>query len=292
MVKGWQRWVVERLVGWLSRASLASAQRVGWWLGWLWWLAAPRYRRDLAATLAAAGIGEARLRRQAVGAGGVQIVEALWLWRQPLPKLLAHVRAVVGWEAVEALRRDGRGLLFLTPHLGCFEITSLWAGQFLPLTVLYRPPRQTWLAEWLYAGRARGGVQLAPANARGVRQLVTALRRGEAVGLLPDQTPKAGEGIWAPFFGQLAWTMTLAARLSQIAQVATVMVWGERLPGGEGFRLHFEPIEWATADEPLPARVVAINRAVEALIRRAPQQYLWGYPRFKAPAGVPEPAEK
>jgi KDO2-lipid IV(A) lauroyltransferase len=286
----WQERLAQTLFAHLPR-SLAGAQRLGWVLGWLWWLASPRYRADLAGTLATAGMTNPRLHRQAIGACGVQIVEALWVWQQPWPDVLDTVREVVGWEAVEAARGRGGGLLFLTPHLGCFEITSLWAGERLPITILYRPPRQPWLAKWLTAGRARGGVTLAPAELRGVRQLVAALRRGEAVGLLPDQTPKAGEGVWAPFFGHPAWTMTLAARLSLIDRVTTVMVWGERLPHGTGFRLHFWPLLWSAAEEPLPERVAAINRAVEATICLAPDQYLWGYPRFKRPAGVPQPAQ-
>ncbi len=288
----WRTWLAQGLFAALSRLSLAAAQRLGWFLGWGWWLASPRYRSDLAQTLAAAKMANRRLHRQAIGAAGVQIVEALWVWSQPLTQVLDTVCEVLGWEAVEAARARGAGLLFLTPHLGCFEITSLWTSQWLPLTVLYRPSRQPWLAKWLIAGRARGGVTLAPAELSGVRQLVAALRRGEAVGVLPDQIPKAGEGVWAPFFGRPAWTMTLAARLSLMPQVATVMVWGERLPRGAGFRLHFWPITWSAAAESLPERAAAINRALEQAIGRAPEQYLWGYPRYRVPAGVAAPQQE
>ena len=274
------------VIGLLRRLDLRGAQRLGRLLGWVWWLASPRYRRDLDKTLATAGMRRRTLRRRVIGESGAQIVEALWLWLHPFEEVLAEVRAVEGWDQVCAAREAGQGILFLTPHLGCFEITSLWAGQFVPLTVLYRPPRIAELAPMMEAGRGRGGVRLAPTTRSGVRQLVAALRRGEAVGLLPDQTPKAGEGVWAPFFGQPAWTMTLAARLSLLFHVTTVLVWGERLPHGEGFRLHFAPLTWSQPDATVSDRAAEINRALEAWIRRAPEQYLWGYPRFKVPVGV------
>ncbi|GAB6080514.1 lysophospholipid acyltransferase family protein [Hydrogenophilus hirschii] len=285
------RTVLLRSLRWvLSRLSLTGAQRLGRMMGWVWWLASARYRRDLAETLAYAGFAARALRRRVIGETGVQVVEALWLWLQPYAQVVSLVRSVEGWEAVRAARTGGKGILFLTPHLGCFEITSLWVAQAMPLTVLYRPPRQPELVPWLRAGRARGGVQLAPADRSGVRQLVAALHRGEAVGLLPDQTPKAGEGVWAPFFGRPVWTMTLAARLSLMRDVVTVVVWGERLPNGAGFRLHFAPVAWS-GDEAVATRAAQINRVLETWIRRAPEQYLWGYPRFKVPAGVAPPVE-
>ncbi|MDR0996465.1 MAG: lysophospholipid acyltransferase family protein, partial [Zoogloeaceae bacterium] len=190
------------------------------------------------------------------------------------------VREVVGWQHVEAAQEAGRGILFLTPHLGNFEITapaySQKAGR--PITVLYRPSK--WRAlDALMQHRAREEMHTAPADLSGVRKLFRALKRGEAVGMLPDQTPKAGEGQWLPFFGKPAYTMTLAARLSETG--ATVLLaYGERLPDGEGFCLHFErpdvPIEGDTA-----LRAQAINQEMERLILRLPGQYLWGYNRYK-----------
>ena len=115
--------------------------------------------------------------------------------------------------------------------------------------------------------------------------MLRALRRGEAVGLLPDQVPPDGLGVWAPFFGRPAYTMTLAARLVQQTHAVPLIAWGERLPGGDGYVVHVSAF-----DEPLPAdaaaqaeSAAAVNRAMERLIRQRPQQYLWGYHRYKSP---------
>jgi KDO2-lipid IV(A) lauroyltransferase len=102
------------------------------------------------------------------------------------------------------------------------------------------------------------------------------------VGLLPDQVPPAGMGQWAPFFGQAAYTMTLSARLALQTGAKVLLVWGERLSWGRGFRLHFREMQ-APLDKNLDAAVVQINQEMERLIRECPQQYLWGYGRYKQP---------
>jgi KDO2-lipid IV(A) lauroyltransferase len=134
--------------------------------------------------------------------------------------------------------------------------------------------------------RERPQLYAAPATLAGVRQMIRALRKGEMVGLLPDQVPPEGMGVWAPFFGREAYTMTLATRLVQQTGAELLLTWVERLPHGAGYVQRF----FAFA-EPLPtdgvAAATAINRAMEGLIRQCPQQYLWGYHRYKAPRAAP-----
>ena len=148
--------------------------------------------------------------------------------------------------------------------------------------MLYRPARQAALAPVIETARRREGLETAPTTLAGVRQMIKALRAGRAVGLLPDQVPPDGMGQWVPFFGQPAYTMTLAARLVLQTGATPMLVWGERLPRGQGFRLRFEPLsEPLSAD--LDTAVAQINREMERLIRQCPQQYLWGYGRYKTP---------
>jgi KDO2-lipid IV(A) lauroyltransferase len=181
------------------------------------------------------------------------------------------------------VRARGKGIIFLTPHLGCFEISALYGAQRLPLTVLYRPPKQRWLEPLMVAGRRRWQAVVAPATLRGVRMLYRALARGEAVGLLPDQAPGVGEGAWADFFGRPAYTMTLPRRLHERSGAAVIMAFAERLPRGRGYRLHLEELPGHALDE------ASLNRAIEAQVRRCPAQYLWSYNRYKAPAGAAAP---
>ena len=156
----------------------------------------------------------------------------------------------------------------------------------MPITVLFRPARQAWLRRVVDASRGRPGLETASATLSGVRQMIRALRQGQCIGLLPDQVPPVGLGVWAPFFGHPAYTMTLATRLLQQTGVAALLIWGERLPRGQGYVVHVLPapvIEAGMAPEAAAAR---INQAMEQLILLAPSQYLWGSHRYKLPRGL------
>jgi KDO2-lipid IV(A) lauroyltransferase len=198
--------------------------------------------------------------------------------------LLARVRCD-DVPVLDAAEREGRGVLFLTPHLGAFELTARFYAARAPITVLFKPPKQATLARAMAAGRNAGAMRSAPASLAGVRTLLRALRRNEAVGLLPDQVPGDGEGEWTPFFGAPAYTMTLPLRLAQASGAAVVLATGERLGWGAGWRIHLERME----ETPTPR---AVNEAMERLVRRLPPQYLWGYNRYKRPAArAPGPPE-
>jgi len=263
----------------LSRLPLPLLHNLGALVGWLAWLLSPTYRRHLAAHTALAGVAGART--AAVAEAGKAMLELPAIWLRPQDEVVARVVKVSGWELIEEAWREGRGILFLTPHLGCFEITAQYYASFKPITVLYRRPKQDWLATMVEQGRG-ANLRLASADLSGVRKLMKALKGGEAVGMLPDQAPGAGEGVWAPFFGRPAYTMTLAPRLAQSGTV--LLAYAERLHYGAGYHLKLRRPAEALTD------AAAVNRAIESLIRECPEQYLWGYNRYKKPAGAPEPA--
>ena len=267
-----------RLVsGW----PLALLHGAGGLLGWLTWLASPTYRRRFAENAAQAGYPFATV-RPAVAHAGRMAAETPRLWFGPPVPMQWQ-----GTESVDAAYAARKGVVFLTPHMGCFEITAQglaarYGPEYGPITVLYRPARQAALAPVIENARRREGLETAPTTLAGVRQMIKALRAGRAVGLLPDQVPPDGMGQWVPFFGKQAYTMTLAARLVLQTGATPMLVWGERLPRGQGFRLRFEPLsEPLSAD--LDTAVAQINREMERLIRQCPQQYLWGYGRYKTP---------
>jgi len=257
---------------------------LGTLLGWIVYAASPTYRRHLRENLAQAGFRDARVRRASIAAAGKAVMELPAIWFRPRAELMRRVHRLEGAELIDAARAEGKGIVFLTPHQGCFELTAQVAAERQPITVLYRPPKQGYLQPLIDQGRAQKNVHLAPANFAGVRQLIAALKRGEALGILPDQVPNAGEGEWAAFFGRPAYTMTLAMRLAARPNTVTLLAFGERLPRGAGYVVHVKPLPDRRAGEP-PTRW--LNRALEEQIRAHPGQYLWGYNRYKRPRGAP-----
>ena len=264
----------------LSLLPLWLLQGLGWLLGWAAFGLSAVYRQRFLANARQAGYGW-RQWLGAVGQAGALVAELprLWLGR-PVPILWD------GAQHVEAALAQGRGIVFLTPHLGCFEITAqAYAGRYgrqQPMTVLFRPARQAWLRALMASVRTRPGLQSAPTTLAGVKQMLKALRAGQSVGLLPDQVPPLGLGVWAPFFGQPAYTMTLSARLAQQTGAVVLLAWGERLPWGRGYRVHVRPLGADLPADPVAA-ATGINQAMAQLIAACPQQYLWGYARYKQP---------
>lgn len=222
---------------------------------------------------------------QTIAEAGKGITELPWVWRSPLDQVCSKVRSVQGWEHVEAAQAAGRGMIFLTPHWGSFEVFGLYVGQRMPLTNLYRAPKQAWLESLMRQGRQRGLAKLAPADVGGVRILYKALKRGEAIGLLPDQVPGNGEGEWVDFFNRPAYTMTLSGRLAQSSGAAVLLACAERLSQGRGYAIRITPLE-LDFTRSVPRQ---INLALERIIAIAPAQYLWSYNRYKVPGGVTFP---
>jgi KDO2-lipid IV(A) lauroyltransferase len=276
-----------RLFDLMACLPLGVLHRLGCVLGWMTYGLSGKYAARLRENLGHVYAGEEyrKLLHASIAETGKGVAELPWVWRRSMAEVTGSVRACHGWEHVEAAVARGKGLVFLTPHLGCFEVSALYAAERMPITVLYRPPKLSWLEPVLRSGRERGQVTLARTDVSGVRALYKALKRGEAIGLLPDQAPGKGEGEWAPFFGRPAYTMTLVGRLVESSGAAVLMAYAERLPRGEGYVIHIAPLELDTE----ASVAQQINAALEQAVRACPAQYLWSYNRYKTPAGVTAP---
>ena len=273
-----------RLFRFLAYLPLHVLHNLGAAMGWLTWLLSPIYRRNTQVFMEKAGL--LAYRNAAIAEAGKLLLEMPKLWLRPFDEVIGRVVKVSGAELVSPAPDARRGLIILTPHLGCFEIVGQYLVSRRPLTAMYRPAKQAWLEPIIQAGRG-ARIKLAPTDLSGVRRVLKALKAGEAIIMAPDQIPGKGEGTWAPFFGHPAYTMTLAARLSE-TDANVVFSYAERLPYGSGYHLHFRaptaPLQ-GTLDE----RTAQINGEIEAMIRECPAQYIWSYNRFKVPRGMQVP---
>jgi len=288
--------MLNALLGLVAALPLRTVHAIGGFFGRVVYWCSPTYRRRLNENLERAGYSDAATRREAIAGAGRQGLETPWIWKRSRDDLIART-TVADMPLVDRVLADGRPVMFLPPHLGCFEVTAQFYSAFRPeaktrpMTVLYRIPRKSILRPLVEAGRAAEGLRLAPAEMRGVRMLMKAMKNRELVGILPDQVPSRGEGVWAPFFGRWAYTMTLPARLALQFDAIVLFVYGERLPRGQGYRIHLQRLQEALTGDPAHDAAV-MNRGLESLVRQCPTQYLWGYNRYKVPAGAdPPPAQ-
>jgi len=274
------------LFRWFSCLPLPVLQACGVVLGWGVYGLSPTYRTRLATNIQRAGYGG--YLRAAIGEAGKNIAELPFIWCAAPSRVLKSA-TVKNWACVQAALSAQQGVIFLTPHLGCFEIIAQVLAANMPLTVLYRPPRKAMLKPIIEGARARANLKLAPANLSGVRTLLKALKNQGAIGLLPDQVPRHGEGVWAPFFGQPAYTMTLPGKLRQMTGAAMVLAFARRLPWGRGYEVEFIPFDPTPGTDSAQAQAHTLNSAMEHVIARCPAQYFWSYHRYKIPPGVQPP---
>lgn len=291
----------QALIGALLRLTAALPlswnHALGAFLGWLWWRIPNPLRRIAERNLTLCFPEKSpaernRLLRQNLMETGKGLLELgpLWFWSGE--QVLRLIQGpVAGEEALAAALNGKQGTILITPHLGAWELAGLYYSSRYPLTILYRPSR---LGLDAISRRARGrlGGQVAATDAGGLRALLTALRRGEALGILPDQDTGGmgdGERLFAPFFGIAACTMTLVSRLALQHRTPVLLTWAERLPRGRGYVLRLRALPEVTAATSLETSVAAMNQCIEAAVRALPTQYLWVYKRFKTrPSGEPK----
>lgn len=271
-----------------SSFPLPLLHMLGALLGWAVYGLSPDYRRKLGvhSKIAYPEDETARLHvlKGSVKHAGMALLELPFLWGLSTERGAARCTQIINWDVAERAYAKGKGIIFLTPHMGSFESTAQIFSTKAPITVLYRPNRKAELQEIIEQSRARDNVAIAPTNLGGVKILLKALKRGEAVGMLPDQVPSEGEGVWAPMFGQPAYTMTLPGKLHQATGAAIVLAVGYRKPAGQGFCLELYPGPESLSVDPVEA-ATQVNAAMEKLIRLHPEQYYWGYERYKPPKG-------
>ena len=269
-----------------SHWPLRALHAMGAAMGWLVWALSPRYRATFRANVAQAGIPFV-LARPAIAEAGRFVAELPKLWMRPQGQSCLHNVQIQGQAHAEAAFSAGRGVIFFGPHAGSFELgPQVLAELYGPVTAIYRPARKAWLARLMQSSRQRPGMVAIPASLSGIRQMHRALKANAAVALLTDQVPPEGLGIWAPFFGKPAYTMTLAARLALQSGAALLPVRLLRLPRGAGYAMEILPPVAGLATSPPPdllQAVTLVNQSIESLVLSQPGQYLWAYARYKTP---------
>jgi len=215
---------------------------------------------------------------------GRQLTECAWIWNRPTSTTGRLIREIRGESLLTDALASSRGLIVVTPHLGNWELCTLSMSRVTPLTYFYRSPRSRALGPLLLKWRAHLGGQPAALDASGIRTGMRILKNGGTVGILPDQEPDRDNGVFAPFFRQPALTMTLLSRLAARSQALVIYTVAERLPGGQGWRVHYLPADPATYHEDPVESASAINRDVERCIAISPAQYTWDYKRFSIQA--------
>ncbi len=212
---------------------------------------------------------------------GQTALEMSHVWTKSKTQLIAHLKkGAIDNAAFEAAVKSDNGVLVLAPHLGHWEMMNYYLTQFRPLTVMYRPIKNSVkLDDFIRKARERAGSELAPTNRKGVMQLMKALKKSGLVGILPDQCPQDGGGVYVPFYKQQAYSMTLASQLAN--KTGAKVFIGAALRVNGGYEVVMEPVDEAFYSDVIEESVASMNLSIEKIVDRYPEQYQWEYKRFK-----------
>ena len=267
----------------LGLLPLSFLQSLGWILGWVGWVMPGTYKRRAAKNMAFAYPDPSKtLQRQSMQQLLQMFLELPYLWAPRNAARLSRLVSCDEWSLIDATLAEGKGLILISPHIGCFEMLGPIYSQRHPAAVIFKEPRMPWLKALINSIRLSPQLTLVPANQKGVKGLLRTLMRGQTIGFLPDQVPAEGDGVYAPFFGQQAYTITLVQRMQAVRQTPIFTVGLERLDHARGYHFHVVPMSAPLSTDPVIA-ATEMNAALEDMIRRFPSQYLWGYNRYKTP---------
>ena len=285
MIKRVQLWSILFLIQILARIPRPVANGVAHALAWCMWMANLRARPITEVNLGICFPDMIPERRQALVKASLyetnaNIIDMARCWVRSRADLEERISKVEGLDYLDEAVAAGRGTLVLLPHLGSWEIVSLYLSSRFNVTALYREPRTKILAEFIRRQRQRHGARLISIGTAGLRAVLQALRANDMALLFPDQVPPRNSGQFAPFFGEPTLTMTLGSKLIHRSGAKAVCAYCKRLPDGR-YELVFRPVDEAIYDADLSTSLSGLNKSVEACVRECPEQYQWEYRRFK-----------
>ena len=251
-------------------------------LGWLFWFIPNETKNTVIANIEhcfpeLAAIEKKRLMRQTIIENIKCALEMGLVWMRDASLVLEKVKGVTGQVYMDEAIAKGNGVILILPHLGMWEITGLYMAKSYPFTALYRKPKLESLDQLIMHARQRNGATLLPADTRGVRGVFSALKKGNVVGILPDQAPSKGMGVFANFFSHLAYTMVLLPRLAIKTNASVVCCFVERYSFGRGFHVHFLPLPEEMTGKTVEQGAEIMNSGIEACVNICPAQYQWAY---------------
>lgn len=221
-----------------------------------------------------------RLIKKSLIETGKTLAEASPMWQWNKDKLFKLIKKVHGEDSIQQAINNKQGVIIALPHLGNWELLGLYCSAKYPTTSMYQKPKMAQLDSVVKKGRERFGAKLVPTDNQGIRAMLKALKKNELICILPDQEPSDGNGIFAPFFGLQAYSMTLISRLANKTDAKVIVAYTKRLGGGQGYEIIFSEVDKINVGS-LEDSVTYLNAETEKCIREIPEQYQWSYKRFR-----------
>jgi Kdo2-lipid IVA lauroyltransferase/acyltransferase len=222
---------------------------------------------------------QAQLIKQSILHSCLSLLELSKIWCSPVEKCLASVTKVT---APDSFNESSAGSIMIAPHLGSWELLNIWLADRFELISLYKPQDKSGTDYFMLQSRSRNGATLVPTSTSGLRQLMKGLQQGKCLMILPDQKPgKRSSKINSPFFGHSAPTTSLIYNLCHRTKSNVYISAAIRSETGDEFHIVVDTMDCEKLSASPESSAEYLNQSIESLVRSCPEQYQWGYPRFR-----------
>lgn len=226
----------------------------------------------------------ALVRRHFESLGCAFLETALVWWGSE--RRVARILRIEGMAHLDQALRAGRGAILLSAHFTTLEMGALALTRATPTAIMYQTPRNPLIAE--ISLRRRRALAVRAIGSDSVRELLQSLKQNLTVWYAPDQREEGRSAAIVPFLGRPATTNIATSRIARISGAPVLPYFPERLSDGSGYVCRIgPPLEGFPSGDPL-LDAARFHAAIEAHVRRCPEQYLWVYKRFKLP-GAEDP---
>jgi KDO2-lipid IV(A) lauroyltransferase len=259
---------------------------IGRFFGWLSYQLSARKRHIILTNLSIAFpemplVKKLKLAKQSAIQAGMLLSEFPDAWLASRQKIEQQIIEVENAELATEIQANKLPLVVIAPHIGNWEFLVQWVQLNYSMIGLYSPSKIPQVDRLIYDARKKFGCKPYSTDSKGIMQLLRGLKQGGFMMMLPDQVPRENAGIYTPFFGQPAYTMTLLHKLVKKSQAKVLFASCIRRQDKMGFDIAFETAHFDAAESDVAVFNQNMNRQIEAIICRHPEQYVWDYKRFR-----------
>lgn len=227
----------------------------------------------------------AHLAKRSVQSQCMTYTESVKIWGSSTEYALSLIREVHGADRFLKALQNPNGTLAVVPHFGTWELMNVWINQHTDPVIMYKPSKDPEVDRFMLEARQRLNATLVPTDETGVRALFKHLKQGGFSAILPDHVPKENGGIYSPFYGQNALSSTLLSKLAAKTQCSVIGLSCLRNDDLNGFDIYVTELSSDILSKDVQVSVDTLNKEMERMINIAPEQYVWGYKRFRKVEG-------
>lgn len=207
--------------------------------------------------------------------------ESIKIWGSSTQFSIDQIRNVYGLDIFLEALKNPNGTLAAVPHFGTWELMNSWVNQHTAPVIMYKPNKNKELDKFVLESRERLNATLVPTDESGVRSIFKHLKQGGFAAILPDHVPQESGGIYSPFFSKNTLTSTLFSKLAAKTQCSVIGMYCLRREDLDGFDIYLKTLSQDILSKDTQVSVDTLNHEIEQIILSAPEQYLWGYKRFR-----------